>query len=151
MRASELADRGIWWQVVGFTLVGCISLAILELFAGSDAVAYQWFETAVTRLYWAFVVTLAGAFDGGQKLFAKASETRRAVREKIREKGRQEGLRDGRQEGLRDGRQEGRQEGQRDLAAQLRRHATRDATTGRMMLEITPEVAALLDDADESD
>ena len=131
MRASELADRGIWWQVAGFTLVGCISLAILELFAGSDAVAYQWFETAVTRLYWAFVVTLAGAFDGGQKLFAKASETRRAVREKIREKG--------------------RQEGQRDLAAQLRRHATRDATTGRMVLEITPEVEALLDDADESD
>ena len=131
MRASELADRGIWWQVVGFTLVGCISLAILELFAGSDAVAYQWFETAVTRLYWAFVVTLAGAFDGGQKLFAKASETRRAVREKIREKG--------------------RQEGQRDLAAQLRRHATRDATTGRMMLEITPELEALLDDTADSD
>ena len=93
----------------------------------------------MTRLYWAFVVTLAGAFDGGQKLFAKASETRRAVREKIREKGRQEGLRDG------------RQEGQRDLAAQLRRHATRDATTGRMMVEITPEVEALLDDSDESD
>ena len=38
MRASELADRGIWWQVAGFTLVGCVSLAILELFAGSDAV-----------------------------------------------------------------------------------------------------------------
>ena len=50
MQASELTDRGIWWQVAGFTLVGCISLAILELFAGSDAVAYQWFETAVTRL-----------------------------------------------------------------------------------------------------
>ena len=143
MRASELADRGIWWQVAGFTLVGCVSLAILELFAGSDAVAYQWFETAVTRLYWAFVVTLAGAIDGGQKLFAKASETRRAVREKIREKGRQEGRRDG----LRDG----RQEGQRELAAQLRRHATRDATTGRMVVEITPELEALLDDADEND
>ena len=97
----------------------------------------------MTRLYWAFVVTLAGAFDGGQKLFAKASETRRAVREKIREKGRQEGLRDGRSEG--------RQEGQRELAAQLRRHATRDATTGRMVVEITPELEALLDDADEND
>ena len=143
MRASELADRGIWWQVVGFTLVGCISLAILELFAGSDAVAYQWFETAVTRLYWAFVVTLAGAIDGGQKLFAKASETRRAVREKIREKGRQEGLRDGRQEG--------RRAEQRDLSALLRRHATRDAATGRIVLESTPELEALLDDADESD
>ena len=139
MRASELADRGIWWQVVGFTLVGCISLAILELFAGSDAVAYQWFETAVTRLYWAFVVTLAGAFDGGQKLFAKASETRRAVREKIREKGRQEG------------RREGRRAEQRDLSALLRRHATRDAATGRIVLESTPELEALLDDADESD
>ena len=135
MQTSELADRGIWWQVTGFTLVGCISLAILELYAGSDAVAYQWFETAVTRLYWAFVVTLAGAFDGGQKLFGKVSETRRAVREKIREKGRQEG----------------RQEGQRELSALLRRHATRDPATGRMTLEITPEVEALLDNADDND
>ena len=133
MQASELTDRGIWWQVAGFTLVGCASLAILELYAGSDAAAYQWFETAVTRLYWAFVVPLAGVFDGGQKLFAKASETRRAVREKIREKGRQEGRRDG----------------QRELAEQLRRHATRDATTGRMVVEITPELEALLDDSDD--
>ncbi len=139
MQTSELADRGIWWQVTGFTLVGCTSLAILELYAGSDAVAYQWFETAVTRLYWAFVVTLAGAFDGGQKLFGKVSETRRAVREKIREKGRQEG------------RKQGHQEGQRELSALLRRHATRDPATGRMTLEITPEVEALLDEADDSD
>ena len=139
MQTSELADRGIWWQVAGFTLVGCISLAILELYAGSDAVAYQWFETAVTRLYWAFVVTLAGAFDGGQKLFGKVSETRRAVREKIREKGRQEG------------RRQGRQEGQRELSALLRRHATRDPATGRIVLESTPEVEALLDNADDSD
>ena len=135
MQTSELSDRGIWWQVGGFTLVGFTSLAILELYAGSDAVAYQWFETATTRLYWAFVIPLAGAFDGGQKLFGKVSETRRAVREKIREKGRQEGL----------------QQGQRELAAMLRRHATRDAATGRMMLEITPEVEALLGDADDSD
>ena len=135
MQASELTDRGIWWQVAGFTLVGCISLAILELYAGSDAVAYQWFETAVTRLYWAFVVTLAGAIDGGQKLFAKASETRRAVREKIREKGRQEG----------------RRAEQRDLATMLRRHATRDEATGRIVLESTPELEALLDTADDSD
>ena len=143
MQTSELADRGIWWQVTGFTLVGCTSLAILELYAGSDAVAYQWFETAVTRLYWAFVVTLAGAFDGGQKLFGKVSETRRAVREKIREKGRQEG----RQEG----RKQGHQERQRELSALLRRHATRDPATGRIMLESTPEVEALLDNADDSD
>lgn len=135
MQTSELADRGIWWQVTGFTLVGCISLAILELYAGSDAVAYQWFETATTRLYWAFVVTLAGAFDGGQKLFGKVSETRRAVREKIWEKGRQEG----------------RQQGQRELSALLRRHATRDPATGHIMLESTPEVEALLDKADDSD
>ena len=68
-------------------------------------------------------------------MFGKVSETRRAVREKIREKGRQEGL----------------QQGQRELAALLRRHATRDPATGRMMLEITPEVEALLGDADDSD
>ena len=131
MQTSELTDRGIWWQVGGFTLVGFTSLAILELYAGSDAVAYQWFETATTRLYWAFVIPLAGAFDGGQKLFGKVSETRRAVREKIREKG--------------------RQQGQRELAALLRRHATRDPATGRIMIDNTPEVEALLGDADESD
>ena len=89
----------------------------------------------MTRLYWAFVVTLAGAIDGGQKLFAKASETRRAVREKIREKGRREG----------------RRAEQRDLSALLRRHATRDAATGRIVLESTPELEALLDDSNESD
>ena len=48
------------------------------------------FETAVTRLYWAFVIPLAGLFDGGRKLFEKRSEIRRAVREKIREEGRQD-------------------------------------------------------------
>lgn len=115
----------------------------MELFAGSDAVAYQWFETAATHLYWAFVVTLAGVFDGAQKLFGKVSETRRAVREKIREKGRQEGRKEGRQEG--------HEQGQRELAALLRGQATRDATTGRITLEITPEIAALLYDADDND
>ena len=107
--------------------------------ANREGKALQWFETATTRLYWAFVIPLAGAFDGGQKLFGKVSETRRAVREKIREKGRQEG------------RKQGHQQGQRELAALLRRHATRDPATGRIMIDITPEVEALLGNADDSD
>ena len=88
---NELAERGIWWQVAGFALMGCASLAILREFAGSEARAYQYFDTAVTQLYWAFVIPLAGLFDGVRRMFEKRSEIRRAVREKIRQEGLEQG------------------------------------------------------------
>ena len=94
MQASELPrqlpDRGIWWQIVGFTLVGCVSLAILEVFAGSEFWAYRYFTTAVTRLYWAFVIPLAGLFKEARKMFETKMEIRRAARAKVLAKVRRE-------------------------------------------------------------
>ena len=86
----EVSDRGIWWQIVGFTLVGCASLTILEIFAGSEFWAYRYFETAATRLYWAFVIPLAGLFDEARKMFETKMEIRRAARAKALDKVRRE-------------------------------------------------------------
>ena len=85
-----MPDRGIWWQIVGFTLVGCVSLAILEVFAGSEFWAYRYFTTAVTRLYWAFVIPLAGLFEEARKMFETKMEIRRAARAKMLAKVRRE-------------------------------------------------------------
>ena len=120
---NELAERGIWWQVAGFALIGCVSLAILQEFAGSEARAYQYFDTAVTRLYWAFVIPLAGLFDGVRRMFEKRSEIRRAVREKIRE----------------EGREEGRQEEKRRFRNALRDVMAQEDNTGATTFNITRE------------
>ena len=98
------------------------------------------FETAVTRLYWAFLIPLAGLFDGGRKLFEKRSEIRRAVREKIREEGRQEGRQD---------------EAQR-VRKLLRSVVVQDDATGSSTFSVTPkELETLLngggDDATHRD
>ena len=85
-----MSDRGIWWQIVGFTLIGCVSLTILEIFAGSEFWAYRYFETAATRLYWAFVIPLAGLFDEARKMFETKMEIRRAARAKALDKVRRE-------------------------------------------------------------
>ena len=47
-----LSDRGIAVQAWGFGIVGCVSVAILHIFAGSDHVLYRLFEVAATQLYW---------------------------------------------------------------------------------------------------
>ena len=113
---SELIDRGIHWQVGGFTLVAIASAAILAEFSGSELRAYIYFEIAVTRLYWALVIPLAGLFDGARKMFEKMSD----IRAKRRQRWIDEGRREGRQEGHREGRQEGRQEGHREGRLQER-------------------------------
>ncbi len=128
---SELSERGIWWQVAGFTIVGCVSIAVLEEFAGSDIRAFQYFETAVTRLYWAFVIPLAGLFDGGRKLFEKRSEIRRAVREKIRE--------------------EGRRDEARRVRKVLRSVVVQDPATGSSTFNVTPEELETLLNGDVDD
>lgn len=101
MRSSdvprELSNRGIWWQIIGFTLVGGISLGILEVFAGSDLWAYRYFETTVTKLYWAFVIPLAGLFDEARKMFETKAEIRRAARAKVLAKERDKVRREERQ------------------------------------------------------
>ena len=138
MKASEvprqMADRGVWWHVVGFAIAGAICLVILEEFAGSDARAYRYFETTIDRLYWALAVVLAGLIDRGRHMFETRMQIRRAARAKVRE----------------EGRREGRKEGRRDALDALRHHAVRDEATGRIVLELTPEFeAALLNDPDD--
>ena len=144
MKASEvprqMADRGVWWHVVGFAIAGAICLVILEEFAGSDAKAYRYFETTIDRLYWALAVVLAGLIDRGRHMFETRMQIRQAARAKVREEGRREG------------RKEGRTEGRQDALDALRRYAVRDEATGRIVLalELTPEVeAALLNGPDD--
>ena len=116
----EVADRGIWWQIIGFALVGALCLVILEEFSGSDSRLYRYFAAAVTDLYWALVIVLAGLIDRGRSMFETKAEIRRAARAKLIEKER------------------------REVAEMLLRHAVRDEATGRITLEPAPEVAAFL-------
>ena len=138
----EASDRGIWWHIVGFALAGALCLVILEEFAGSDSRFYRYFATAVTDLYWALVIMLAGLIDRGRSMFETKMEIRRAARAKLREEERRKGRKEGRQEG----RQEGKEETLRELAEILQRYAVRDEATGRVTIELPPELAAFLGD-----
>ena len=80
--AGSASERGIGWQALGFAVVGCAGVAILELWPDSGSWVYQSFETAVIRLYWAFVVPLAALFDWGRRMFETRQEIRKAAREK---------------------------------------------------------------------
>ena len=139
---GELADRGIGWQVAGFTIVGCTGTVILWLWDGSEFWAYRILAIAVKDFYWAFILPLAWSFNGVRRMFEKASEIRAAVRERIREKGRQEGLQAGRQEA----RQEARQELRRHYSSRINEALERFAVTndGVTTLPLTPEVLAYL-------
>ena len=124
---NELIDRGIYWQVGGFTLAAVASVAILAEFSSSELRAFIYFEIAVTRLYWALVIPLAGLFDGARKMFEKMSD--------IRAKRRQRWL----DEGRREGHQEGRRQERERVRAELQRLAA----------DLPPEVvASLLDEPD---
>lgn len=70
------------WQALGFAVVGCAGVVILELWSESGYWVYQSFETAATRLYWAFVVPLAALFDWGRRMFETRQEIRKAARKK---------------------------------------------------------------------
>lgn len=133
--ANELSERGIWWHVAGFAIVGCVSVAILQIWEGSDFWAYRSFEIATKDLYWLFILPLAGLVEGVRKLFEKASEIRAAQREKIRERGRREG------------RREGHREGRQEVIAKVREllespAISKDPETGAITL--TPEDIAFL-------
>ena len=75
-------------------------------------------------------------------MFETKAEIRRAARARVRE--------EGRQEGQKEGEQKGRQETRRELTEMLRRHVVRDEAAGRVTLELTPEIAALLAPPDSS-
>jgi hypothetical protein len=87
MRTTEapggLGDRGVGVQAAGFVIVGCVCLSVLQLWPGSDHFLYLWFETAVTKLYWTFVVPLAATFDWGRKMFEKGKAIREAKKAEI--------------------------------------------------------------------
>ena len=83
------------------------SLAILQEFSGADIRGFRYLETASKDLYWAFVVPLAGLFEGVRKMFEKASEIRAAYRAKLLAKQMEKGLRKGRKEGIEQGREQG--------------------------------------------
>ena len=129
---NELSERGIWWQVIGFAIAGCVSVAILQIWEGSNFWAYRSFEIAVKDLYWLFVLPLAGAIEGVRKLFEKASEIRAAQRAKIVARA------------IDRGRKEGREEGRGEALAEMRNllqssAVSKDPETGAVTLTLTPE------------
>ena len=87
---NELIDRGIYWQVGGFALAAVASVAILAEFSGSELRAFIYFEIAVTKLYWALVIPLAGLFDGARKMFEKMSDIRAKRRQRWLDEGRRQ-------------------------------------------------------------
>ena len=127
---SELSERGIWWQVAGFTIVALVSLAVLAEFSGSDMRAYRYLEIAATKLYWAFVIPLGGLFEGARKMFEKASEIRAAQRAKMQERWTRRG----------------REEGRKEVASRMQQAYEQFGIeqNGVMTLPITPEVEQFL-------
>lgn len=136
--ANELSERGIWWQIGGFTITGCVSVAILQIWAGSEFWAYRSFEIATKDLYWLFILPLAGLIEGVRKLFEKASEIRAAQRARIVERARNRG----RQEGHREGRKEALAEVRDRLHSAAEQFQQKDPATGAPIL--TPEVIDFL-------
>ena len=123
---NELGERGIWWQVAGFAIVGGVSVAVLQIWEGTDFWVYRSFEIAAEDLYWLFVLPLAGAFEGARKMFEKASEIRAAQRAKIW------------QRGLNRGREQEREEIRKRLLQAAEQFQQKDPQTGAIIL--TPEV-----------
>ena len=134
---NELSERGVWWQVIGFTIAGCASVAILQIWEISDFWGYRSFEIVVKDLYWLFVLPLAGAIEGVRKMFEKASEIRAAQRAKIVERA----LNRGREEAL------------SEVRGRLKDSTmSKDPETGNVMLTLTPEdMDFLLGEATDDD
>ena len=143
---NELSDRGIWWQVGGFVIAGCVSVAILQIWDGSNYWAYRSFEIAVKDLYWMFVLPLAGLFEGVRKLFEKASEIRAAQREKI--------VRRALEKGHKQGHKQGHEQGRKQAMSQIRqllRDGQKDPATGDITVTLSQAAAdALLGDPPDS-
>ena len=102
-----LSDRGVGVQATGFAVIGCLSIAILHIFSGSEHLLYLWFEMATTRLYWAFVVPLAALFDWGRTMFAKGKAIREAKKREILAKVTQQGIEQGIEQGVNQGIKQG--------------------------------------------
>ncbi len=131
---NELSERGIWWQVAGFTLIALACMVILAEFSGLDNRAYRYLEISATKLYWSFIIPLGGLFEGVRKMFEKASEIRAAQRAKMQERW------------TRKGRQEGKREGRQEVAGRMQEAYERFGIeqNGVMLLPRTPEVEQFL-------
>ena len=125
---NELVDRGIYWQIGGFAVFAMASVTILAEFAGSEHRAYLYFEIAVTRLYWAIAIPLAGLFEGVRRLFERMSD--------IRAKRRRRWLEEGRAEGISVGRRQERERVRQELE--------------RLGVALSPEVRDIFDEPDDS-
>lgn len=153
---NELSERGIWWQVAGFTIVALASVIILAEYSGSDVRAYRYFEIAATKLYWAFIIPLAGLFEGVRKMFEKASEIRAAQRAKMQERwtrvGREKGREEGRKEGIKEGQEEGRRKARQETASRMQEAYERFGIErdGMVTLPNTPEVVEFMFPPEES-
>ena len=141
---NELSERGIWWQVGGFAIAGCVSVAILQIWDGSGCWAYRSFEIAVKDLYWMFVLPLAGLIEGVRKLFEKASEIRAAQREKIWRRALEKGRAEGRQELRAEVRQEVRAEVRQEVRAEVRQEVQQ-----QVRQQVQSQFRALFRDAPE--
>ena len=127
----NMGSRGIGFQAVGFAVVGCVSVAALYGFAGSDHWAYQTFELCVVKLYWAFVAPLAAIFDRVRKMFETRGELRRRMREEIKREFRAEAER---AEAVRaEGRAEGRAEAERAVRERMERAGLSQDVIERIM------------------
>ena len=71
-------------------MVAVAGVAILAEFDGLDGRAFRYFEIAVNKLYWAFVIPLAGLFDGVRKVFEKMSDIRAKRRQRWLDEGRRQ-------------------------------------------------------------
>ena len=127
-----MRDRGLTFQAVGFAIVGCAGTIIYHAFAGSDHWAYQLFEVAVSKFYWAFAVTLAAIFDWVRKMFETRAEIRRAARQRIIAKARAQGLKEGRAEAAK-AREEGISEAMLHVQSRMEREGLPPDTIDRIL------------------
>ncbi len=86
----ELIDRGVEWQVTGFTILGVAATSALAIYSETDALPFRFFEVATTKLNWAFVPTVAYLIDRSRKMFEKSSEIRATARREVLEKAQRE-------------------------------------------------------------
>ena len=148
---SELAERGIWWQIGGFAIVSAASVALLMEFDGSETRAHRYFEAAVKTMYWANVFVLIGLFEGVRRMFEKASTLRARYRQQAIEKAELKAEERGRKQGMKQGIEQGIKQGE-ELVRQRRRARHQEAmarygiyVNGVRMLPDKPEVWRFLD------
>ena len=91
----QLDERGIFWHVAVFLVIGVAATVVIALYSGSDALAYRLLEIAVTRLNWAIAPSIAYTVERIREVFRTNAEIRKAARQHVREEGIKEGVKEG--------------------------------------------------------